>query len=85
MNVLETKQMSAILLEAEVEGGVEVDRCDDVCSTGGLVGWCGRDTQPGCRASGDLLWAWEHGGTSWQQALCIFLQYPVLWKPNMIT
>lgn len=38
VNVPETKEMSAILLEAGVEGGAEADRCDDTCSSGGLVG-----------------------------------------------
>lgn len=38
VNIPETKEMCAIQLGAEDEGGVEVDRCDDTCSIGGLVG-----------------------------------------------
>lgn len=34
----ETREMSAILVEAEVGGGAEVDRCDEEGSIGGLVG-----------------------------------------------
>lgn len=74
--------MSTILLEMEVEEGAEVDRCDDTCSIGGLVELCGWDSQPGCTFFAALLWVWGHGGTFWQQALCTFLQCPVLWRPN---
>lgn len=71
----ETKETSAIL--AEVEGGL--DSSDDASSIGSaLIALCGQGIQPGCRASEALLWVWEHGGTSWEQALCIFLQCPLL-------
>jgi len=70
--------MNATLVEVQGEEGVGVDRCDEASSIGGLVGSCGQDTQPECRAFGARLWAWKHGGTSWQQVLCIFLQYPLV-------
>lgn len=72
----ETKETSATLAEAEAEA--EVDRCDGACSIGGPAGWCGRGIQPGRRASGARLSAWGRGGTSWQRALCIFPQCPLL-------
>lgn len=74
VNLPETKETSAIL--AEAEGGL--DSSGDASSTGGLMGLCGQDTQPGCRASEALQWVWEYGGTSWQQAPCISLQCPLL-------
>lgn len=68
--------MSSILVKVEREGGVQTDESDEVASIDGLGELCGWDTRTGCRASAAPLWAWEHGGTFCQKALCIFQQRP---------
>lgn len=68
----------------ENEEGAVVDRCVGGSPTDGQRGLCGNDTQPRCTAFGDQPWAWEHGGTSWQEVLYISLQYPTVEKHDII-